>query len=528
MKKLIAAILIAGLLSAPVSSLAMPVEFSGGVRNEYEYEEIAFLSGVPIKFVGSCKVDITESENSSSSKTNSKADKFDVVPEKPESGTSKTDKEKKPKKTVVYTFKLESADPANPGKFDRQMTYETVFSKNNVKGQTLAQTTVTKMKEIVTLGEDKYELKDYQFTKSDIIDNRPASDFYSGNIKARKIYTINKTEGKVTVDISGGEVGYDNFWGSTGTQILDYVVQYDRQDAGGDQSRRNEWIGTVRAQTSDSITKTIKYTENEANFSSFDGGNIKLTNRETISDIQIDLPAFKDGKVDGTNRNKSSFKLSKKMDPNIERLLLPKLRDTGGHWAEVDIEKLYSLGVYDENLQFFTPDIPMTRKEFVKAIMKSCNISSQLKAKPTSSRLKEPEVSPFDDVDTKGVEYPYIKEAVSMGIIYGTTENLFKPDLPLTRAEAVTVMIRALGFDNKAPTPGYKTNFDDDGAIPEWSKDCVYVAKEVGLVQGDDSNRFNPNSIMTRAEASAMLSRFLQFLQKDLQKDYRENIILFN
>jgi len=33
---------------------------------------------------------------------------------------------------------------------------------------------------------------------------------------------------------------------------------------------------------------------------------------------------------------------------------------------------------------------------------------------------------------------------------------------------------------------------------------------------------------MTRAEASAMLVRFLEFLERDLQRDYRENIILFN
>jgi len=33
---------------------------------------------------------------------------------------------------------------------------------------------------------------------------------------------------------------------------------------------------------------------------------------------------------------------------------------------------------------------------------------------------------------------------------------------------------------------------------------------------------------MTRAESSAMLVRFLEFLEKDLQQDYRENIILYN
>jgi hypothetical protein len=101
------------------------------------------------------------------------------------------------------------------------------------------------------------------------------------------------------------------------------------------------------------------------------------------------------------------------------------------------------------------------------------------------------------------------------------------PDVPLTRTEAVAIIIRALGFDNLAPIPGYRTSFDDDDEIAEWAKDSIYMAKEIGLIEGDGINRFNPNKVMTRAEASTMITRFLKFMERDLQKDYRENIILF-
>ncbi|HEX3010538.1 MAG TPA: S-layer homology domain-containing protein, partial [Syntrophomonadaceae bacterium] len=59
-------------------------------------------------------------------------------------------------------------------------------------------------------------------------------------------------------------------------------------------------------------------------------------------------------------------------------------------------------------------------------------------------------------------------------------------------------------------------------------RDSIYVASEIGLVQGDNSNCVNPNKVMTRAEASALLVKFLNFLEVDLQKDYRENIVLYN
>ncbi|MCL6546071.1 MAG: S-layer homology domain-containing protein, partial [Bryobacteraceae bacterium] len=89
----------------------------------------------------------------------------------------------------------------------------------------------------------------------------------------------------------------------------------------------------------------------------------------------------------------------------------------------------------------------------------------------------------------------------------------------------VTILIRALGFATKAPNPGYYTDFSDDDDIPSWAKDSIYVAREINLIQGDNYNRINPDEKLTRAEASAMLVRFLEFLQKDLQKDYRDSLI---
>ena len=102
------------------------------------------------------------------------------------------------------------------------------------------------------------------------------------------------------------------------------------------------------------------------------------------------------------------------------------------------------------------------------------------------------------------------------------------PEESLTRAEAIVILIRALGFENRAPAPGFITSFSDDALIPEWAKDSVYVAREIGLVTGDWDNRINPGKVLTRAEASSLLVKFLEFLEKDLQKDYRENIILYN
>ncbi len=496
MKRILSLFLIISFMISPSMIWATPPEFSGGVNNEYEYEEIVFITGEPIKVTGQIKV---------------------------------SEKEKDTQKTVSYKFSLENID--KKVKLDRSITFETALDKRNDKGQTIGQTSISKYSETLKVDKDKYELEDFQFSKSDAIDNRPASDFYSGNIKGRKYYKFNKDQGEVTVDITGADVGYENFWGNAETQILDYVITSKKKEADSTDGKYQTWEGRVKASVSDSTTKVLKYADNEASLSSFNGGHMRITNQEMVSSYEYDLPKLENGKpVDGKNkRERGTEKISKKMVPKIERLVIPKFRDLGGHWAQEYIEKLYSLDVFDENSSFFSPDIPMNRIEFTKGVIRACDIRTSLDdAKPRrSSRKAPPEVSPFEDVDIKDENYKYVKGGVEKGIINGAN-NLFSPKDSLTRAQAITILIRALGFENKAPAPGYYTSFADDRDIPYWAKDSIYMAKEIGILQGESGNRINPNKVMTRAEASAMLIRFLEFLQRDLQRDYRENIIYFN
>ena len=436
-------------------------------------------------------------------------------------------------KTVTYKFNLTNKEETTKTKLTRTVSFVTEYNQRQDKGQATTDINLRRYSEKIEIDGDKYELKDYQFSKSDVIDKRPASDFYSGNMKGRKVYEINRDEGEIIVNFSGGEVGYENFWGSTQTQIIDYYITSERivADEEGETDKIN-WEGTVRAQVSDSMTKKLTYDENEANFSSFYGGYIRTTNREMVSQYEYDLPRIDDNIPEKKRRSRDKIKLSTKMVPRVERLVVPKFRDVWGHWAEEYIGKLYSLDVFDESPNFFTPEAPMTRSEFTKGVIRACDIRSSMdddtKKKKSRRREQPPEQSPFKDVSVEDADYEYIKQGLEKNIISGISKDSFKPTEPLTRAQAITILIRALGFGSKAPNPVYYTFFSDDDKIPSWARDSVYVAREIRIIEGDSYNRFNPNKVMTRAEASAMLVRFLEFLEKDLQSDYRENIILYN
>lgn len=494
MKRILAAFLICIFIITPSNIWAAPPEFSGGVNNEYEYEEVVFITGTPMRLKG--EIDVSE-------------------------------KEKENLITVSYKITLEDKDLG--AKLDRKIDFETNLDKRDDKGQTIATTTISKYSESLKIGSDKYELEDFQFSKSDVIDNRPASDFYSGNIKGRKYYKINKDQGEVIIDITGADVGYKNFWGNSETQLIDYVIT-SKKKTSDDEGKESydTWEGTIKTSVSDSIIKTLKYSDNEANLSSFNGGHMRVTNEEMVASYEYNLPKMNDGSVVKDKRNSGTIKLSKAMVPKIERLIVPKFKDLGGHWAQDNIEKLYSLDVFDATGSFFAPDAPMSRVEFTKGVIRACDIRTSLDdVKPKKpSKKTPPEVSIFNDVDVKDENYKYIKGGVEKGIVNGAN-NAFSPKDPLTRAQAITILIRALGFENKAPAPDYYTSFSDDRDIPYWAKDSIYMAREIGLVYGDNGNRVNPNKQMSRAEASAMLIRFLEFLQKDLQRDYRENIIYF-
>jgi hypothetical protein len=501
-KKLMICFMLTLLLMSPLQAYGAPSGFDGGVNNEYQYEEIVFITGEPMKFSGELKISEGGRDDS---------------------------------KTVTYKFNLTNKDETIKTKLTRTVTFSTDYNNRNDKGQVIGQTTLTKYSEKIEIGKDKYELEDFQFSKSDVIDKRPASDFYSGNFEGRKYYTVNRNEGQIVVTISGGDVGYENFWGSTETQIINYYITSNRKvtDEEGDLETLS-WEGSVKAQVSDSLTKKLVYSENEASLSSFNGGYIRTTNREMVSRYEYDLPRMQDNIPDKKRRTSDRINLSAKMVPKVERLVVPKFRDVGGHWAEEYITKLYSLDVFDESQNFFTPEIPMTRVEFTKGVIRACDIrpsmeEAEKESKRRTSRRKEPpEESPFKDVEVEDENYQYIKQGLEKGIITGVSSDYFKPKNPLTKAEAITILIRALGFGSRAPNPGYYTSFSDDDKIPPWARDSVYVAREIGIIEGDSYNRFNPNKVMTRAEASAMLVRFLEFLEKDLQQDYRENIILYN
>lgn len=103
------------------------------------------------------------------------------------------------------------------------------------------------------------------------------------------------------------------------------------------------------------------------------------------------------------------------------------------------------------------------------------------------------------------------KDIISLfnkGWISGKNEYNYDPKGDLTRAEAVMILIKAIGLDaNNQSVPNYFTDVPSN----HWAKQSIELANKYNIVNGMDSYTFEPNSRITRAQLAAILSRVVNY-----------------
>jgi len=104
-----------------------------------------------------------------------------------------------------------------------------------------------------------------------------------------------------------------------------------------------------------------------------------------------------------------------------------------------------------------------------------------------------------------------VAQALDDGIVHGYGDGSFRPGAAIGRAEMFVMLVRALKLPLDAEAG---TAFADDAAIPGWAKASVSAAARDGLALGDGVNRFAPSKTATRAEAIVLLLRALALAKK--------------
>jgi len=171
------------------------------------------------------------------------------------------------------------------------------------------------------------------------------------------------------------------------------------------------------------------------------------------------------------------------------------------HWASTYITNMYKSGIISGKAKdTFAPDEKINRQDFVKLVISALEIDLTK------------EESSFNDVEKGGYYEPYIMTAVKKGIITGTSEAVFGMSEVIKREDVAVILSRIIDANSEKNV--YEKTFADESSVSEYAKEAVNYVSECGIFKGDDIGNFNPKNGLSRAEAAALISRMITFLNK--------------
>jgi len=491
----------------PLNILAVEgtMGYSGGIsvtdpieKGEYQYTEMCFLTGVPIKLSGTLTI--------------KKTDKNDVV-------------------TATYTYKLSNAE--GNVTLNRVSIYTTT-RETKANGQITESTKLSRLPtETINIGGTTYRLIDSSFTQSMITDPKAAINYHTGEFSEKKVYAIGTgaVRDTVTVTLSGRTYAYDQYWSSTETQKINMVVEADLKNA----NPPVKWGGAAEIIVSSATLYQVDYAENEPTYISFDGGYVKKKWVESTLDYTARFPEFdKNGRpTDVLKTYTNTESLSTQME--LSRLMVPDIKHLNGHWAEEPVSILFGLEILPGTGENFKIGKYLTRREFVGILM---NTLKDIPSDPDvrvvtttntrrASNKNAPEISPFKDVQPGDLYYEEIKKAYQKGVTIGNGNGSFGPNNYITKAEAIKMIVSALGLEKLAPYPASTTPFTDNDSIPAYARNAASAAAILGIIEPDYMGRFNPSMRLTNENVAKMMYDLIKYMGNEMIKDYRDRIIDF-
>lgn len=168
-------------------------------------------------------------------------------------------------------------------------------------------------------------------------------------------------------------------------------------------------------------------------------------------------------------------------------------------WASTSIDYLFEQGVVTgTGGSNYSPAQNMIRGDFMLMLYRALDLSSSSK-------------SNFSDVPAGSYYYTAIATAKALGIAKGY-DDLFMPNAPITREDAMVLVARALKVDGKTLTTGSisdLSNFKDKGSVSDYAVSSVATLVKAGIITGSNSYLY-PKSNVTRAEMAVILYRVLK------------------
>lgn len=184
-----------------------------------------------------------------------------------------------------------------------------------------------------------------------------------------------------------------------------------------------------------------------------------------------------------------------------EKIIFGDIADV--EWAKEAIEYLSEDGIIlgdgDGN---FRPNDFVKREEFVKMVILAFDIKAD----------KETELS-FEDINKTAWYYDYVKTAYTLGVIKGYGDNFGVGDYIQRQDMAVIINNCLKKFDLNKDKGVADKDFADKNNIAEYALEGVDALADLGILNGNERNEFNPEGNTTRAEAAKVLYTALMLMK---------------
>ena len=181
-------------------------------------------------------------------------------------------------------------------------------------------------------------------------------------------------------------------------------------------------------------------------------------------------------------------------------------------WYKDAVEYVLEKGLFNGTSETtFSPDESMTRGMFVTILGRRENISEEAEYSDK-----------FEDVHKEDYYAPYIAWAESEGIVKGIGDNKFNPNNPISRQDAMTIMINSLdkkyyyNDDFVYNENGIHYSYEDYKSLKDLNDVSNYAEFNVrwfiksGLVHGYE-NKIFPQKNITRAETAKLFKEMIEY-----------------
>lgn len=124
----------------------------------------------------------------------------------------------------------------------------------------------------------------------------------------------------------------------------------------------------------------------------------------------------------------------------------------------------------------------------------------------------------FEDIQTSWAK-EYIESLAARGMIQGVTEDTFRPDDHITRAQFTVILARALDL----PKQSYEGIFTDITAEMDWAAQEIEAANRAEIVFGTNGS-FYPNDSISRQQMVTMIIRAIENKKASVLEDVESTL----